>query len=258
MEELVLSIEQGIAYITLNRPEKYNSVNRSLALAFQEALDTCAKDDSIRCLVITAAGKAFCAGQDLGEAIDKDGPGLERILKEGYNPLIQAMRNLPIPIVCAVNGVAAGAGANIALACDILVANDNASFIQAFTKIGLIPDSGGTYFLPKIIGTHRAMAQMLLADKVSASEAKEIGLIHAVYSAELFMEETMKLAQRLADMPTQALAFTKQAVYAGWNNTLEEQLELELELQIKAGNTEDHQEGISAFLEKRTPQFSGK
>jgi 2-(1,2-epoxy-1,2-dihydrophenyl)acetyl-CoA isomerase len=209
-------------------------------------------------VVLTGKGKAFCAGQDLGEAIDKDGPGLERILKEGYNPLIQAMRNLPIPIVCAVNGVAAGAGANIALACDILVANDNASFIQAFTKIGLIPDSGGTYFLPKIIGTHRAMAQMLLADKVSASEAKEIGLIHAVYSAEFFMEETMKLAQRLADMPTQALAFTKQAVYAGWNNTLEEQLELELELQIKAGNTEDHQEGISAFLEKRTPQFTGK
>jgi len=194
----------------------------------------------------------------LGEAIDKDGPGLERILKDGYNPLIQAMRNLPIPIVCAVNGVAAGAGANIALACDILVANENASFIQAFTKIGLIPDSGGTYFLPKIIGTHRAMAQMLLADKVSASEAKEMGLVYSVYAAEQFMEETMKLAQRLADMPTQALAFTKQAVYAGWNNSLEEQLELELELQIKAGNTEDHHEGIAAFLEKRTPQFTGK
>jgi 2-(1,2-epoxy-1,2-dihydrophenyl)acetyl-CoA isomerase len=157
-----------------------------------------------------------------------------------------------------VNGVAAGAGANIALACDILVANENASFIQAFTKIGLIPDSGGTYFLPKIIGTHRAMAQMLLADKVSASEAKEMGMVYAVYAAEQFMEETMKLAQRLADMPTQALAFTKQAVYAGWNNTLEEQLELELELQIKAGNTEDHHEGIAAFLEKRTPQFTGK
>jgi 2-(1,2-epoxy-1,2-dihydrophenyl)acetyl-CoA isomerase len=258
MTTIELKIEGAIAVVSLNRQEKFNSFNRQMTSELLETLHNIKNRTDIRCVVLTGKGKAFCAGQDLGEAIDKDGPGLERILKEGYNPLIQAMRNLPIPIVCAVNGVAAGAGANIALACDILVANDNASFIQAFTKIGLIPDSGGTYFLPKIIGTHRAMAQMLLADKVSASEAKEIGLIHAVYSAELFMEETMKLAQRLADMPTQALAFTKQAVYAGWNNTLEEQLELELELQIKAGNTEDHQEGISAFLEKRTPQFTGK
>jgi len=258
MTTIELKIEGAIAVVSLNRQEKFNSFNRQMTSELLETLHNIKNRTDIRCVVLTGKGKAFCAGQDLGEAVDKDGPGLERILKEGYNPLIQAMRNLPIPIVCAVNGVAAGAGANIALACDILVANDNASFIQAFTKIGLIPDSGGTYFLPKIIGTHRAMAQMLLADKVSASEAKEIGLIHAVYSAELFMEETMKLAQRLADMPTQALAFTKQAVYAGWNNTLEEQLELELELQIKAGNTEDHQEGISAFLEKRTPQFTGK
>ena len=258
MTTIELKIEGAIAVVSLNRQEKFNSFNRQMTSELLETLHNIKNRTDIRCVVLTGKGKAFCAGQDLGEAIDKDGPGLERILKEGYNPLIQAMRNLPIPIVCAVNGVAAGAGANIALACDILVANDNASFIQAFTKIGLIPDSGGTYFLPKIIGTHRAMAQMLLADKVSASEAKEIGLIHAVYSAELFMEETMKLALRLADMPTQALAFTKQAVYAGWNNTLEEQLELELELQIKAGNTEDHQEGISAFLEKRTPQFTGK
>ena len=258
MTTIELKIEKAIAVVSLDRQEKFNSFNRQMTSELLDVLNNIKNRTDIRCVVLTGKGKAFCAGQDLGEAIDKDGPGLESILKEGYNPLIQAMRNLPIPIVCAVNGVAAGAGANIALACDILVANENASFIQAFTKIGLIPDSGGTYFLPKIIGTHRAMAQMLLADKVSASEAKEMGLVHAVYSAEQFMEETMKLAQRLADMPTQALAFTKQAVYAGWNNTLEEQLELELELQIKAGNTEDHQEGISAFLEKRTPQFSGK
>lgn len=252
-----LKIEGAIAIVSLDRQEKFNSFNRQMTSELLETLHNIKNRTDIRCVILTGKGKAFCAGQDLGEAIDKDGPGLERILKDGYNPLIQAMRNLPIPIVCAVNGVAAGAGANIALACDILVASENASFIQAFTKIGLIPDSGGTYFLPKIIGTHRAMAQMLLADKVSASEAKEMGLVHAVYSAEQFMEDTMKLAQRLADMPTQALAFTKQAVYAGWNNTLEEQLELELELQIKAGNTADHKEGIAAFLEKRTPKFVG-
>jgi 2-(1,2-epoxy-1,2-dihydrophenyl)acetyl-CoA isomerase len=252
-----LKIEGAIAIVSLNRQEKFNSFNRTMTSELLEVFNNIKNRTDIRCVVLTGKGKAFCAGQDLGEAIDKDGPGLESILKDGYNPLIQSMRNLPIPIVCAVNGVAAGAGANIALACDILVASENASFIQAFTKIGLIPDSGGTYFLPKIIGTHRAMAQMLLADKISASEAKEMGLVHAVYSAEQFMEDTMKLAQRLADMPTQALAFTKQAVYAGWNNTLEEQLELELELQIKAGNTADHKEGIAAFLEKRTPKFVG-
>jgi len=252
-----LKIEGAIAIVSLDRQEKFNSFNRTMTSELLEVFNNIKNRTDIRCVILTGKGKAFCAGQDLGEAIDKDGPGLERILKDGYNPLIQAMRNLPIPIVCAVNGVAAGAGANIALACDILVASENASFIQAFTKIGLIPDSGGTYFLPKIIGTHRAMAQMLLADKVSASEAKEMGLVHAVYSAEQFMEDTMKLAQRLADMPTQALAFTKQAVYAGWNNTLEEQLELELEIQIKAGNTADHKEGIAAFLEKRTPKFVG-
>jgi 2-(1,2-epoxy-1,2-dihydrophenyl)acetyl-CoA isomerase len=258
MKTIELIIDGCIAVVSLDRQEKFNSFNREMTGELLEVLKIIESRTDIRCVVLTGKGKAFCAGQDLGEAIDKDGPGLERILKDGYNPLIQAMRNLPLPIVCAVNGVAAGAGANIALACDLLVASENAIFIQAFTKIGLIPDSGGTYFLPKIIGTHRAMAQMLLADKVSASEAKDMGLVYAVYASETFMDETMKLAKRLADMPTQAIAFTKQAVYAGWNNTLDEQLSLELQLQIKAGNTADHKEGIAAFLEKRTPQFSGK
>jgi len=178
MEELLLSIEQGIAYITLNRPEKYNSVNRSLAFAFQEALDTCAKDDSIRCLVITAAGKAFCAGQDLAETSDIENVDFNKIIEEHYNPIIVKMRALPKPIICAVNGVAAGAGANIALAADIVVATESASFIQAFSKIGLIPDSGGTFFLPRLIGMQRAAALMFLGEKVSALEAADMGMIY--------------------------------------------------------------------------------
>jgi hypothetical protein len=158
----------------------------------------------------------------------------------------------------AINGVAAGAGANIALACDLVVASENASFLQAFTKIGLIPDSGGTYFLPRIIGTQRAMAQMLLADKVTAAEAKAMGLIYDVYPTEEFQTKVTELANRLAAMPTKALAFTKQAIYAAWNNTLEQQLELELDFQKKAGQTADHHEGVAAFLEKRMPTFTGK
>jgi 2-(1,2-epoxy-1,2-dihydrophenyl)acetyl-CoA isomerase len=182
---------------------------------------------------------------------------LESILKDGYNPIIRMMRELPLPIVGAINGVAAGAGANIALACDLVVASENASFLQAFTKIGLIPDSGGTYFLPRIIGTQRAMAQMLLADKVTAAEAKAMGLIYDVYPTEEFQTKVTELANRLAAMPTKALAFTKQAIYAAWNNTLEQQLDLELDLQKKAGQTADHKEGVAAFLEKRMPTFTG-
>jgi 2-(1,2-epoxy-1,2-dihydrophenyl)acetyl-CoA isomerase len=258
MSTIDLQIEDSVAIISLNRQEKFNSFNREMSAELLEVLNEIKNRKEIRCVVLTGNGKAFCAGQDLVEAIDVNGPGLESILKDGYNPLIRAMRALPLPIVCAVNGVAAGAGANIALACDIIVASENASFIQAFTKIGLIPDSGGTYFLPKIIGTHRAMSQMLLADKVTASEAKEIGLVYEVYKVETFTSDYLTLAKRLANMPTQALAFTKQAIYSGWNNTLDEQLNLELELQIKAGQTEDHQEGITAFLEKRSPEFKGR
>ena len=255
MKFIQLSYNEGIATIALDRQEKFNSFVMEMSLELQEALTEIKNRTDVRCVVLTGNGKAFCAGQDLGEAIAADGPGLESILKDGYNPIIRMMRELPIPIVGAINGVAAGAGANIALACDLVVASENASFLQAFTKIGLIPDSGGTYFLPRIIGTQRAMAQMLLADKVTAAEA--MGLIYDVYPTEDFQTKVAELAARLASMPTKALAFTKQAIYAGWNNTLEQQLELELDLQKKAGQTADHKEGVAAFLEKRMPTFTG-
>ena len=257
MNFISLTVENGVATVALDRQDKFNSFNRPMALELQEAFREIQSRNDVRCVVLTGKGKAFCAGQDLGEAIDPNGPGLEKILKEGYNVIIALMRNLELPIIGAINGVAAGAGANIALACDIVVASENASFIQAFTKIGLIPDSGGTYFLPRIIGTQRAMAQMLLADKISVQEAKAIGLIYEHYPHEEFESKVNEIARRLADMPTKALAFTKQAVYAGWNNTLEQQLELELQLQAKAGATADHKEGIAAFLEKRAPKFTG-
>jgi len=257
MNFISLTVENGVATVALDRQDKFNSFHRPMALELQDAFREIQSRSDVRCVVLTGKGKAFCAGQDLGEAIDPNGPGLEKILKEGYNVIIALMRNLELPIIGAINGVAAGAGANIALACDIVVASENASFIQAFTKIGLIPDSGGTYFLPRIIGTQRAMAQMLLADKISVQEAKSIGLIYEHYPHEEFETKVNELARRLADMPTKALAFTKQAVYAGWNNTLEQQLDLELALQAKAGATADHKEGIAAFLEKRAPKFNG-
>jgi len=247
MEELLLSIEQGIAYITLNRPEKYNSVNRSLALAFQEALDTCAKDDSIRCLVITAA-----------ETSDIENVDFNKIIEEHYNPIILKMRALPKPIICAVNGVAAGAGANIALAADIVVATESASFIQAFSKIGLIPDSGGTFFLPRLIGMQRAAALMFLGEKVSALEAADMGMIYKCYADNEFELAYKNLAAQLAAMPTVGLGLTKQLLNESWSNNLEQQLAREKALQIAAGKTHDFAEGVTAFLEKRKASFKGQ
>ena len=258
MKELLLSIEQGIAYITLNRPEKFNSVNRNLALAFQEALDTCQKDDSIRCLVITAAGKAFCAGQDLAETSDIENVDFNKIIEEHYNPIILKMRSMPKPIICAVNGVAAGAGANIALAADIVVATESASFIQAFSKIGLIPDSGGTFILPRLIGMQRAAALMFLGEKVSALEAADMGMIYKCYADNEFELAYKNLAAQLAAMPTVGLGLTKQLLNESWSNNLEQQLLKEKTLQITAGKTQDFAEGVTAFLEKRKPSFKGQ
>ena len=258
MKELLLTIEEGIAYITLNRPEKYNSVNRSLALAFQEALDTCAKDDSIRCLVITAAGKAFCAGQDLAETSDIENVDFNKIIEEHYNPIVLKMRALPKPIICAVNGVAAGAGANIALAADIVVATESASFIQAFSKIGLIPDSGGTFFLPRLIGMQRAAALMFLGEKVSALEAADMGMIYKCFADNEFELAYKNLAAQLAAMPTAGLGLTKQLLNESWSNNLEQQLAREKTLQIAAGKTHDFAEGVTAFLEKRKASFKGQ
>ncbi|MFN5736880.1 MAG: enoyl-CoA hydratase-related protein, partial [Flavobacteriales bacterium] len=256
--EIHLEINDGIARITLNRPEVYNSFNRSMALQLQEALADVATNALVRAVVLTGSGKAFSAGQDLGEAVAPDGPGLERILKEHYNPIIRSIVALEKPVIALVNGVAAGAGANIALACDIVIAHEQASFIQAFSKIGLIPDSGGTYFLPRLIGSQKALALMMTGGKVSAREAEALNMIYKAVEAETYETFTADFVSKLALMPTRALALTKKAVQESWNNTLSEQLNLELALQVEAGNTEDFKEGVQAFLDKRKPNFTGK
>jgi 2-(1,2-epoxy-1,2-dihydrophenyl)acetyl-CoA isomerase len=256
--EISFEINQGIAWIKLNRPEVYNAFNRSMALQMQAALDEAAQDEAVRVVVITGNGKAFSAGQDLGEAVAPDGPGLERILSEHYNPIIKKISALAKPVIALVNGVAAGAGANIALACDIVLAHEQASFIQAFSKIGLIPDSGGTYLLPRLIGSQKALALMMTGDKVSAAEAERMNMIYKAVPAEDYDQVTNAFISNLASMPTKALALTKQAVQLSWFQSMDEQLETELKLQVEAGNTADFKEGVQAFLEKRKPNFTGK
>lgn len=251
-------IDGAVQIIKLNRPDVLNSFNRSMALALQAELDKARHDKNIRAVLITGNGKAFCAGQDLSEAIDASGPGIKNIVEEHYNPIITRLRHIEKPIVSAVNGVAAGAGANIALACDIVIASEQASFIQAFSKIGLIPDSGGTYFLPRLIGTQRASALMMLGDKVSANDALQMGMLYKVTSADKLMEDALAIAHKLAAMPTKALAYTKQLIYMSASNNLEKQLEAEGELQVKSAATYDYNEGVNAFLEKRPAVFKGE
>ena len=256
--ELITSLNNGVFKITLNRPEVYNSFNQAMAFSLQKELDYCAQNDEIRTILITGSGKAFCAGQDLSEATDPNGPELESIVRDHYNPIILKIRSLEKPVIAAVNGVAAGAGANIALACDLTIAQENASFIQAFSKIGLIPDSGGTYFLPRIIGVQKALALMFTGDKISAKEAEELNMIYKCISEEEFEDFILKIAEKMAMMPTRAFGLTKKAVNQSLDNTLEEQLNLEEKLQTEAGKTEDFQEGVQAFLEKRKAKFKGK
>lgn len=257
-EFIQFSIEDGVGVIRLNRADKYNSFVREMALEMQNRLKQCADDASIRAVYLTGNGKAFCAGQDLAEAIDPEGPELTKIVSEHYNPIIEQIRHLDLPVICGVNGVAAGAGANIALACDITFAAESASFIQAFSKIGLIPDSGGTFFLPRIIGMQKATALMMLGDKVSATEAEKMGMIYKVVTDEVLEETALNTAKKLAKMPTFGLALTKQALNSSFSNNLEEQLHVEDNLQTKAGLSDDYKEGVNAFLEKRKPNFQGK
>jgi 2-(1,2-epoxy-1,2-dihydrophenyl)acetyl-CoA isomerase len=258
MSSILFEIKATIAFIILNRPEKFNAFNREMAIALQKVLDECETNSSIRCVFITGAGKAFSAGQDLTEIIDTEGPGMEKILLEHYNPIIIKIRKLNKPVVAAVNGVAAGAGANIALCCDVVVSAQSASFIQAFSKIGLIPDSSGTFFLPRLIGMQKASAFMMLGDKISAEEAERIGMIYKVFPDIDFKEDAEKIAAALAGLPTKGLAYTKQALNKSFEQNLEQQLHTEDELQQKAALTKDFGEGVAAFLEKRKPLFKGE
>lgn len=255
---LQVQLEAGVLNITFDRPDKFNSFNRELALGVQEALDRAANDSAVRAVLLTGNGKAFCAGQDLAEAIDPNGPELSTIVTEHYNPIILAIRKLAKPVIAAVNGVAAGAGANIALACDIVLASEHASFIQAFSKIGLIPDSGGTFTLPRIVGFQRASALMMTGDKVGAADAQAMGMVYKVFPGETFAEDAQAFAAKMAQMPTKGLAMTKAALNQAYSNDLRTQLELEDQLQTRAGSTHDYNEGVNAFLEKRAPKFKGE
>ncbi len=255
---LITTKKDKLGILTFNRPDVFNSFNKELALAVQKALDEYAKDPEVRAIMLTGNGKAFCAGQDLQEAIADNGLEIEQIVDEHYNPIIRQLRSIEKPIIAAVNGVAAGAGANIALACDVVVATESASFIQAFSKIGLVPDSGGTFTLPRIIGFGKASALMMLGDKVSASEAEKMGMIYKVVSDDSFLEEAEGIAQKLANMPTKGLAYTKHLLNQSFVSNLDEQLELEKEWQFKATETYDYKEGVNAFIEKRKPEFKGE
>lgn len=257
MPSILFETKEAVAFITLNRPEKYNAFNREMALQMQQALDECI-NKNIRCVFITGAGKAFSSGQDLEEVVDPKGPKLTNILSEHYNPIVRKIRKLEKPVVAAVNGVAAGAGANIALCCDVVVASQSASFLQAFSKIGLIPDSGGTYILPRLIGWQKASALMMLGDKVPAAEAERMGMIYKVFPDEVFQEEAINIANALAQMPTKGLALTKQILNNSMINNYEDQLHDEELFQEKAGNSHDYNEGVRAFLEKRKPNFKGE
>ena len=257
MSSIVFEIKDGIGFITLNRPDKLNSFNREMALLMQDALNKC-KHDEVRCVYITGAGKGFSAGQDLAEVVDPNGPGMQRIISEHYNPIVRAIRKLEKPVVAAVNGVAAGAGANIALCCDVVAAAQSASFIQAFSKIGLIPDSGGTFTLPRLIGWQKASALMMMGDKVPATDAERIGMIYKVFTDESFREETVKIATALAAMPTKGLAYTKLVLNNSIINSWEEQLQDEDIFQQRCAQTDDFKEGVQSFIEKRQPVFKGK
>jgi 2-(1,2-epoxy-1,2-dihydrophenyl)acetyl-CoA isomerase len=258
MKTIEHHIEDQVCIIKLNRPKVFNSFNKEMAMQLQAILDDCEKNADVRAILLTGEGKAFCAGQDLQEITDPNGPALSDIVSQHYNPIIERIRNIEKPIVCAVNGVAAGAGANIALACDITIAGESVAFIQAFSKIGLIPDSGGTFFLPRIIGMQKAAALMMLADKIMATEAEKMGMIYKVCADESLMEETLKVAKKLASLPTIGLGLTKRALNKSMTNGLTAQLALEDELQTAAGKTYDYNEGVAAFLEKRKPNFKGE
>lgn len=260
MEPVLVAIEAGVQRITLNRPDKLNAFNPAVHKGLADAMTRAEADASVRCLLISGAGRGFCAGQDLTERGTKAAGALDlgAGLETWYNPLVKRMRALPKPIVCAVNGVAAGAGANFALACDIVLAARSAYFIQAFVKIGLVPDCGGTYFLPRLAGTQRAMALAMTGERLSAGDAERCGIVWKTVDDDQLMDEAMRLASGLAAGPTRSLGLIKKAMYASAGNTLAAQLDLERDLQREVGKGEDYKEGVAAFLEKRKPAFTGR
>ena len=250
--------DHGVATITLNRPDVLNSFNRRMAQELQGALGEAGSDGQVRAVLIVGAGRGFCAGQDLGESVGNDSLDLGDIVKASYTPIVKAIRGLEKPVVAAVNGVAAGAGANLAFACDIVVASEDASFIQSFSKIGLVPDTGGSFVLPRLIGPARALALAFLADKITANQARDWGMIHDVVPGTVLHDKATALARHLATMPTRGLALTKKLFNASLSNDLNAQLALEEEMQRQAGRTEDFKEGVRAFLEKRKPTYTGR
>src|SRR5438105_6347710 len=261
MPSVLVSVDAGVETITLNRPEKLNALNPEMHAQLRAALERATDDPQIRALLLTGAGRGFCTGQDLAERDVSAGAApidLSVSLGSHYNPLVRRLRSLPKPIVCAVNGVAAGAGANLALACDLVIAARSATFVQAFARLGLVPDSGGTFFLPRLVGTARAMGLALLAEPLTAERAEQWGLIWKVVDDARLPDEAASIARALATRPTKGHGLLKKAMYASAANTLDAQLELERDLQREAGFSEDYREGVSAFKEKRTPRFKGK
>lgn len=257
MAQILTEIIDRVGVITLNRADALNCFDRNMALTLQAALDNYEAEDTVRCIYLTANGMGFSAGQDIKYLMSPEAVEFSRIVEEHYNPIIQAINEMSKVVVCGVNGVAAGAGANIALACDITVATESAKFIQAFSKIGLIPDSGGTYFLPRLIGLQRAKAITMLGDLIRAEEAAQMGMIYKCFPDNEFKEKAFAIATKLSQMPLQALKDTKKLMNASLNNNLIQQLHLEAKTQTKLSETDDYKEGINAFIEKRKPKYQG-
>ncbi len=262
MTDSILSVlDHGVLELTLNRPTVLNSFDRAMAQSLQVELARAANDPTIRAVLLTGAGRGFCAGQDLQEVLPKDGapmPDISEVVRASYNPIIRAIRGLEKPVICAVNGTAAGAGANLAFACDLTIAAEDANFVESFARLGLIPDTSGTFFVPRLVGSQRATGMFFLAGKISASQAKEWGLIWDVVPYAVLMDSARGLARQLAQQATRGFGLTKRAMNASWANGLDEQLEMEARCMQEAGRTADYAEGVHAFLEKRAPKYTGQ